>query len=203
MLTTPVHEVQTARGIARLQVDGDLRRGLLVLGHGAGGGVEAIDLLAARDAGLAAGLSVVRVEQPWRVRGRRVAEPPAQLDAAWLDVGAWLRTSRPAGRLLVVGGRSAGARVACRTATELGATAVLCLAFPLAPSGRPERTRAHELALPGVPLLVVQGSRDAFGIPVGAVVVEGADHAFATRRGDPAAAPQIELLVRNWLLQLP
>lgn len=203
MPTTPVHEVETSRGIARLHIDGDVRDGLLVLGHGAGGGVEAIDLLAARDAGLTAGLGVVRVEQPWRVRGRRVAEAPAQLDAAWLDVGAWLRASGPAGRRLVVGGRSAGARVACRTATALGATAVLCLAFPLVPAGRPERARAHELALPGVPLLVVQGSRDAFGVPAGAVVVEGADHAFATTRGAPAAAPQIALLVRSWLLQLP
>ena len=203
MPATPVREVQTARGVARLHVDGDLGGGLLVLGHGAGGGVEATDLLAARDAGLAAGLSVVRVEQPWRVRGRRVAEPPAQLDAAWLAAGAWLRAAGPAGRPLVAGGRSAGARVACRTATALGATAVLCLAFPLVPPGRPERTRASELALPGVPLLVVQGSRDAFGVPTGAAVIEGADHAFAVRRGDPAAAPQIESLVRTWLLQLP
>ena len=93
--------------------------------------------------------------------------------------------------------------MACRTATALGATAVLCLAFPLVPPGRPERTRAQELALPGVPLLVVQGSRDAFGVPTGAVVIEGADHAFAVRRGEPAAAPQIESLVRTWLLQLP
>lgn len=161
--------------------------GMLVLGHGAGGGVDAPDLLAARDAALAVGWGVLRVQQPWRVAGRRVAEAPARLDAAWLAALA----QRPSGHgvPLVVGGRSAGARVACRTATRLGAAAVLCLAFPLRPPVRPDRDRLDELRLPTVPRLVVQGSRDAFGVPepeagLEVHVVAGADHAFAVRRAD-------------------
>ena len=202
MPATPVYEVETERGVARLHFDGG-GPDLLVLGHGAGGGVEARDLLAARDAGLAGAMTVVRVEQPWRVRGRRIAEAPAKLDAAWRDALTWLAASGyGGGRRLVVGGRSAGARVACRTASEVGATAVLCLAFPLVPPGRPERSRGPELTLPGVPLLVVQGSRDAFGVPAGAVVIEGADHAFATRRGDPPAPPQVAQQVSAWLQTL-
>ena len=115
------------------------------------------------------GWLVVRVEQPWRVAGRRIATPPAQLDTAWLAVLAALTTGR--GRLpgpLVVGGRSAGARVACRTAAEVGASAVLALSFPLHPPGRPEKSRAGEARLvtdAGRPLVVIQGERDAFGGP--------------------------------------
>jgi predicted alpha/beta-hydrolase family hydrolase len=172
-----------------------------VLGHGAGGGVDAPDLLAARDAGLAQGLQVVRVEQPWRVSGRRVAEAPPRLDAAWTAVLAALPGDAP----LVVGGRSAGARVACRTAAEVGAAAVLALAFPLHPPGRPERTRLPELLLPQVPRLVVQGERDAFGVPDGAHVVAGADHAFAVRRRDgrtpEEVLTEVREVVRAWLAQ--
>ena len=166
---------------------------LLVLGHGAGGGVDAPDLVAARDAALSLGWRVALVEQPWRVKGRRVAEAPPRLDAAWTAV---LQTL--AGTPLVVGGRSAGARVACRTATAVGADAVLCLAFPRHPPGRPERTRLPELRLPAVPLLVVQGERDAFGVPEQAVVVPG-DHAFRVRRGEEL---QVEPVVRDWLQTL-
>jgi uncharacterized protein len=176
-----------------------------VLGHGAGGGTDAPDLQAAAAAGVALGLSVALVEQPWRVAGRRVAEAPARLDAAWTAVLAQL--PRPPGPL-VVGGRSAGARVACRTAALAGADAVLALAFPLvAPSGR---SRAAELALPAVPRLVVQGSRDAFGVPdpapgVQVHVVEGADHAFAVRRRDGRTADdvaeEVTAVVRRWLAQ--
>ena len=185
---------------------GPLGRPTLVLGHGAGGGVQALDLLAARDAGLAAGLRVVRVEQPWRVAGRRIATPPSQLDAVWLEVCAGLPGP------LIVGGRSTGARVACRTATATttatatGAVAVLCLAFPLLPpGGRPSRTgelsRAGELILPTVPILIVQGSRDAFGVPVGARLIEAADHAFAVRKKDGRSATEVAEQIRSTITE--
>ena len=167
-----------------------------MLGHGAGGGIEAPDLLAAQAAGLARGLQVLRVEQPWRVAGRRVAVAPTQLDIAWFEVCATVAGP------LIVGGRSAGARVACRTATATGAIAVLCLAFPLVPSQR-TCSRAAELALPQVPLLVVQGSRDRFGVPEQSQVVEGADHGFAVRRKDGRTpgdvAVEVEQRVADWL----
>lgn len=179
-----------------------------MLGHGAGGGVQAPDLAAATDAALDHDLAVALVEQPWRVAGRRVAEAPARLDAAWLAVVHELARELPEGAGLVLGGRSAGARVACRTAPALAARAVLALAFPLvAPNGR---SRAAELALPDVPRLVVQGSRDAFGVPepTGGVqvhVVEGADHGFAVRRRDGRTAGQVADEVRDavgrWLGQ--
>lgn len=185
-----VKEVSTPVGVARTTTEGPVRGPALVLGHGAGGGVDAPDLLAARDAALGRGLRVVRVEQPWRVAGRRIAEAPARLDAAWLAVLA--RLDGP----LLVGGRSAGARVACRTAGQVGAVGVLALAFPLAPPGRPGATRLPELLLPDVPRLVVQGGRDAFGVPapdrdVEVHVVEGADHSFAVRRRDGRTSEQV------------
>jgi len=163
-------EVETSVGVARVH----LHRGgrpLLVLGHGAGGGIDAPDLQAATSAAANLGWSVALVEQPWRVRGHRIAEAFKRLDAAWLDVLATID-----GTPLVTGGRSAGARVACRTAAQVGADAVLCLAFPLHPPGRPERSRLPELEGVAVPVLVVQGSRDPFGVPPGAHVIEGADH---------------------------
>ena len=175
---------------------------VLVLGHGAGGGVEAPDLLAARDAALAVGFAVVRVEQPWRVAGRRVAEAPARLDAAWLAVVATLTGP------VVLGGRSAGARVACRTAGRLGAVGVLALAFPLQAR---RANRLPELRGPSVPRLVVQGSRDAFGVPgpepgLTVHVVAGADHAFAVRRKDgrtpSAVAGEVTAAVAAWLQTL-
>lgn len=180
---TSIRDVVTARGPARAHVDAG-GRPLLVLGHGAGGGPGAPDLLAARDGALAAGWTVVRVEQPWRVAGRRVAEAPKHLDSAWHDVLTTFDRSGP----LVLGGRSSGARVACRTATAAGAAAVLALAFPLVPPGR-DASRLDELLLPHVPRLVVQGSRDAFGVPassrgVQVHVVAGADHGFSVRRQD-------------------
>lgn len=143
---------------------------LLLLGHGAGGGVEAADLQAlthVTEHGWRLGL----VEQPWRVAGRRIAPPPARLDQAWTQIVPALLSHVPT-RRLVVGGRSAGARVACRTAsgelTGHRADGVLCLAFPLHPPGKPEKSRADELLTPlhlGIPTLVVQGSRDPFGSP--------------------------------------
>ena len=188
--------VETAIGVARVHLSGT-GQGLLVLGHGAGGGVEAVDLLAARDAAHDLGWRVALVEQPWRVRGRKVAEAPARLDAAWVDVLATL-----AGSPLVTGGRSAGARVACRTAAVVGADAVLCLAFPLHPPGRPDTSRLSELAAVAVPMLVVQGDRDAFGVPPGATLVPGADHGFRVAKGLPPAGPQVHEHVKNWLSEL-
>lgn len=134
-------------------------RATVVLGHGAGGGIETPDLKAATAAALAAGCRVALVEQPYRVAGRRSQAPVKQLDAAWAAVCAQLDGP------LVVGGRSAGARVACRTAAEVGAVAVLCLAFPVHPPGKPEKSRLDELDAVRVPVLVVQGERDPFGMP--------------------------------------
>jgi uncharacterized protein len=133
----------------------------LVLGHGAGGGVESPDLVGAAKAAHEAGLSVALVEQPYRVAGRRSPAPAARLDVAWVAVIEQLDFEVP----LVVGGRSLGARVACRTAVETGAAAVLCLAFPLHPPGKPEKSRLSELDAVQVPTLVVQGESDPFGMP--------------------------------------
>jgi uncharacterized protein len=127
--------------------------------------VEARDLIAATEAARAEGFSVALVEQPYRVAGRRSPAPVKQLDAAWLAVAEQLRAGELDGLALVAGGRSAGARVACRTAAAAGASAVLCLAFPVHPPGRPEKTRMGELDSVKVPVLVVQGESDPFGMP--------------------------------------
>lgn len=143
------------------------RSGTLVLGHGAGGLRWTGDLLAVRDLAADAGWTVVLVDQPWRVSGRRVGPAPVALDGAWLAVLEAIAGASSAGPL-VTGGRSAGARVACRTASQVGAAAVIALSFPLHPPGRPERSRAAELALPaaaGIPVHVVQGRADPFGTP--------------------------------------
>jgi predicted alpha/beta-hydrolase family hydrolase len=134
----------------------------LVLGHGAGGGIESADLTGAASAARSAGLTVVLVEQPYRVAGRRSPAPANRLDDAWQSVISQL----PLGELpLLTGGRSSGARVACRTAADTGSVAVICLAFPLHPPGRPEKSRLPELDAVGVPTLVVQGENDPFGTP--------------------------------------
>ncbi|WP_025616799.1 alpha/beta family hydrolase [Salinispora cortesiana] len=166
---TPTEEIITAHGPAGVQLDQPAGppAALLVLGHGAGGGVDAPDLLALRDAALAAGLVVARVTQPYRLAGRRAPAPARQLDVAWTVVLSVLRARCPEVPL-VVGGRSSGARVACRTADAVGAAGVVALAFPLHPPGRPERSRAAELPA-SVPTLVVNGDRDPFGMPVAAV----------------------------------
>lgn len=157
-----VWQVETSRGLARVHADeAAVPQQLLVLGHGAGGGVEAPDLVAVADALPGLGTTVWRVEQPWRVAGKRVAPAPSTLDDAWLQVLATAPSELP----LVLGGRSAGARVACRTAGTLGAAGVVALAFPLHPPGRPEKSRVAELDAVDVPVLVVQGRSDAFGRP--------------------------------------
>ena len=156
--------VVTDQGPARVHVSRARTgqpRARLVVGHGAGGGVDARDLRALARSLPAYGIEVVRVEQPWHVAGRRVAGPARRLDEAWLQVLAANPT--PNGLPLVVGGRSAGARVAARTASALRARGALCLAFPAHPPGRPEVSRADEIVTSGVPVCVVQGERDPFG----------------------------------------
>ena len=164
-----VKEIHTPVGMARARLwRPPVPCGSLVLGHGAGGLSWSADL-EALTALTVDGWLVVLVEQPWRVAGRRVATPPAQLDVAWLAVLASLTSGRGAlPRPLVVGGRSAGARVACRTASAVGAEAVLALSFPLHPPGKPDRSRASEALLvtgAGIPLAVIQGETDPFGSP--------------------------------------
>ena len=139
----------------------------LVLGHGAGGGIESPDLVGAAEGARAAGLSVALVEQPYRVARRRSPAPASQLDAAWTTVVLELRQGSLSGLPLLTGGRSSGARVACRTAAETDSVAVVCLAFPLHPPGHPEKSRLPELDGVCVPTLVVQGESDPFGTPPG------------------------------------
>ncbi len=160
-------EVETPLGPARVTTTEPAGAvvGTLVLGHGAGGGIGSADLTAVTAGAAAAGWRVLGVEQPWRVAGKRIAPAPPRLDEGWTAVLGTLRDDDRLSGPLVVGGRSAGARVACRTAAALGADGVLCLAFPLHPPGRPERSRAGELTAVGVPLGVVQGERDALGRP--------------------------------------
>lgn len=198
-----VRDVPTRHGPARLHRTGRSARGqaTLVLGHGAGGGVEAADLQVLAAAVAAAGHAVVLVEQPWRVAARRIAPRPAVLDEAWIDAVRALRPSGP----LVVGGRSAGARVACRTAAAVGAAGVVALAFPLHPPGRPDRSRAAELRGSPVPTLVIQGARDPFGTAaevrsavrgVQVVSVADADHSLARVDLASAAAAVVRFLAR-------
>jgi uncharacterized protein len=191
-------EIDTPHGPALAHLHGVPEpAGALVLGHGAGGGFGAPDLVAATGAAREAGLAVVHVEQPYRVAGRRSPAPARQLDAAWTAAVEHLRAGELGGLPLVAGGRSAGARVACRTAAETGAVAVLCLAFPVHPPGRPERTRLDELDAVDVPVLVVQGESDPFGMPPPApgrkVVAVAGNHGL---KADPQA---LAAAVRDWL----
>nr|WP_281894803.1 alpha/beta family hydrolase [Phytohabitans aurantiacus] len=188
-------EIATPRGPAWVDVNAVPGRAasLLVLGHGAGGGVDAPDLVALRDAAYAAGVTVARVTQPYRVAGRRAPAPAGQLDEAWIAVIKALRSRVP----VIVGGRSSGARVACRTATAVGAVGILALAFPLHPPGRPERSRQDELDT-GLPTLVLNGDRDPFGVPAARRGVEvrelpGERHDL---RKDPAGTARIAI---EWL----
>lgn len=196
---TESEEVPTPHGPARITVHNVVEHGwaVLLLGHGAGGGVAAPDLVAATGAAREVGVHVVLVEQPYRVAGRRAPAPAAQLDAAWLAVVEHVRARLP-GLPLVFGGRSSGARVACRTAAAGAAAGVLCLAFPVHPPGKPEKDRRHELALPQVRVLVVQGKRDPFGRPEAApgreVVLLRGDHSLKADRAALVAA------VAGWLV---
>ncbi|MGH3709469.1 MAG: alpha/beta hydrolase family protein [Pseudonocardiaceae bacterium] len=169
----------------------------LLLGHGAGGSTSAPDLMATTRAATAAGVHVALIEQPYRVAGRRAPAPARQLDEAWLAVARYLAGGVFAGLPLVFGGRSSGARVACRTAAAGGAAAVLCLAFPVHPPGRPDRSRMAELATVNVPVLIVQGERDPFGRPEPAagreIVLLPGDHSL---KADLVA---VERAVATWL----
>jgi uncharacterized protein len=191
-------EIDTPHGPALAQLhEAPEPAGALVLGHGAAGGFGAKDLEAATGAALEAGVTVAQVEQPYLVAGRRSPAPAKQLDTAWASVVEQLRGDALAGLPLVAGGRSAGARVACRTAAETNAVAVLCLAFPVHPPGRPEKTRLGELDAVDVPVLVVQGDSDPFGMPPPApgreVVTVPGNHSL---KGDLEA---VAAAVRSWL----
>jgi hypothetical protein len=192
-------EVDTPHGKANVHLHrADRPRAALVLGHGAAGGVTARDLVAARDVAMSEAVSVALVEQPYRVAGRRSPAPARQLDAAWTAVVERLAADELRGLPLIVGGRSLGARVACRTAGATGAVAVLCLAFPLRPPRRGEApSRLPELDDVPVPTLVVQGERDPFGIPPSGprrdVVLVPGDHSLRTDLEAVAGA------IRAWL----
>jgi uncharacterized protein len=195
-------EVDTPHGPASVHLHpAEDPRAALVLGHGAGGGISSRDLVAATGVAVEEGVSVALVEQPYRVAGRRSPAPARQLDAAWTAVVEHLRAGELAGLPLLVGGRSLGARVACRTFAATGAVGVLCLAFPLRPPRRagkpPADSRLPELDELTVPTLVVQGERDPFGMPPPAPLREVAevagDHSL---RKDPEA---VAAAVRAWL----
>jgi hypothetical protein len=185
---TPL-EIDTPHGPAHVHLHAaEAPHAALVLGHGAGGGVAARDLVAATEVARSLGVSVALVEQPYRVAGRRSPAPARQLDAAWTAVLARLRAEELRGLGLIVGGRSSGGRVACRTAAATDAVAVLCLAFPLQPPGRADApSRLPELELVTVPTLVVQGERDPFGIPpagpMRTVALVAGDHALRSNIG--------------------
>ncbi|MFE0171582.1 alpha/beta family hydrolase [Streptomyces sp. NPDC059002] len=201
--------IQTDAGEARITwhpAPAKSARLVLAVSHGAGGGIEARDLQGIAAALPAHGVTVALVEQPWRVAGKKVAPAPKTLDVGWR--GIWPALEKK-GLPVISGGRSAGARVACRTATELGAAAVLALSFPLHPPGRPEKSRAPELLGAGVPMLVVQGGNDPFGKPAEfpegvyeLVEIPHADHGFAVpKRADIGQDEAVKIItdaVTRW-----
>lgn len=190
-------------------------RGWFIAGHGAGGGIEARDLGALAEALPARGVAVALVEQPWRVAGKKIAPAPKRLDEAWVPVVESLKEGEMAGLPFVVAGRSAGARVACRTAAASEADGVVALAFPLHPPGKPQSSRAEELLGAGVPTLVVQGERDPFGAPsefpelpddAALTPVPYADHGLAVAKKAPVGQDETLTLVTTavgeWLTAL-
>lgn len=200
----PEIRIETPSGLARAHLHpAEDPRGGLVLGHGAGAGIDGPDLIAATEAAVSEGFSVALVEQPYRVAGKRAPAPAKRLDEAWVTVVEHLRENKLVGLPLVVGGRSLGARVACRTLPETGASAVLCLAFPLLPPRRgdkPPQSRLPELEAVKLPVLIVQGESDRFGMPPEGpgreVVKVRGDHGL---KSDPDA---IAAAVRGWLSEL-
>ena len=199
--TLPGVEIVTGAGPARVELDEPaVPTFLLVLTHGSGGSADSPDLLAASAAAARLGAVVARVTQPYRVRGARAPGSPDRQDAAWLEIIEVLRRRFPA-IPLVQGGRSNGARVACRTARAAGARAVVALAFPLHPPGRPERSRVQELRAAGPDVLAVNGSRDPFGVPgsgdaARVVVLPGETHALSGHSRELGQA------VGSWLQEL-
>jgi predicted alpha/beta-hydrolase family hydrolase len=204
---TPVRTVDldTPHGLARAHVHAVKNAvGAVLLGHGAGGGVGATDLTAAAGAANATRFTAILIEQPYRVAGRRNQPPASQLDAAWIAAVGALQKGGLATGLLILGGRSAGARVACRTAAELGADAILCLAFPVHPPGKagdPMKSRLPELDAVRAPTLVVQGERDPFGRPTPApnrqvVLIPGTHPLTNTARVGEAVSQWLAVQVR-------
>ena len=196
MIATPYGEGRLVTRRARKPVT------TLLLSHGAGNGIDTPDLEALTKALPAQGITVVRFEQPWRVAGKPVATPPKSLDVALTEAANWMRVRTP----MVVGGRSAGARSAARTARALGAAGCLCLAFPLHPPGKPEKSRLDELRGAKVPTLVIQGERDPMGRPeefpstVEVTPVPGADHSFRVgARGPINQEDALAILVESTL----
>ena len=205
MSQASIAEVETPQGPARVHLHGvEAPRAGLVLGHGAGGGVGAPDLVAACGVALDLGVAVALVEQPYRVAGRRAPPRAPRLDEAWTAVLGHLAATELSGLPLVSGGRSSGARVACRTAAQTGVIGVLCLAFPLRPASRsgaaPRPSRLPELEAVPVPVLVVQGERDPFGMPP-----DGPGRTVARIAGDHALKSDVGALrdaVSDWLARL-
>jgi uncharacterized protein len=194
-------EIMTGAGPAHVLVEQPARRPrfLVVLTHGAGGTPDTPDVLAVRDAARGLGAVTALVTQPYRVRGGRAPGSAARQDAAWAEIVAVLSER---GLPLVQGGRSNGARVACRTARQVGAAAVIALAFPLRPPGHPDRSRDAELRAAGTRVLVLNGDRDPFGIPepddaTHVVVLPGETHALSK---NPAAIGEA---VASWLGTVP
>lgn len=203
LVPTPAGDARVTRHPAQ-----GSRRALLVLGHGAGGGIEAADLQALAAALPASGVEVALAEQPWRVAGRRLATAPKTLDVGWLPV---IEAVADGSVPLVVGGRSAGARVACRTGQAAGAAGVVALAFPLHPPGKPDRSRAAELLDTGLPTLVVQGATDPFGTPAEfpklpkthrLVGLPAGNHSFAVKKTEEPVLDTLVTAVVKWLKAL-
>jgi predicted alpha/beta-hydrolase family hydrolase len=196
--------VPTPKGDARLVIRRAKRPlATLVLTHGAGGGIDAPDLLRLARTLPQQDLSVVLVEMPWRVAGKKLAPAPAVIDECFVAVLDAMRTRSP----LILGGRSAGARSACRIARDAGARGVLALSFPLHPPGKPEKSRLAELQHARVPTLVVQGERDPFGTPeefpenVDLVVVPGADHSMKVPKSAPVTQAEALAIVLEATLE--
>lgn len=187
---TTVRTIPTRHGEARVHTDRARSPfATLLVGHGAGGGIDALDLVALAKSLPREGISVVRLEQPWRVAGKKIAPAPTILDEALVAVADKLRVRTP----LVLGGRSAGARSACRTSKHLGASGVLALSFPLHPPGKPDKSRVDELEAVAVPVLVIQGENDPFGRPeefpgsTELAVVPGGDHSLKVPKRGPVS----------------
>ncbi|MEU1285350.1 alpha/beta family hydrolase [Kitasatospora sp. NPDC005856] len=209
----PTEPVPTEAGEARISYHRAAEpRAVLALGHGAGGGIEARDLVALAGRLPARGITVALVEQPWRVAGKKLGPAPRTLDLGWRPVAERLAGQ---GVPLVVGGRSAGARVACRTGARTGAVGVVALAFPLHPPGKPEKSRAEELLESGLPTLVVQSAADPFGgpaefpeLPAGheLVAVPYGSHGFEVPKRAPMGQDEVlDLIcsaVGDWVLRL-
>jgi predicted alpha/beta-hydrolase family hydrolase len=207
-MTGSVRTIPTPHGDGRL-VTARARSPIatLLLSHGAGAGIDTHDLEALATSLPAQGITVHRFEQPWRVAGRKVATPPATLDDGLRAAADRIRATVP----LVVGGRSAGARSACRCAQFLGASGVLALAFPLHPPGKPEKSRADELTGAGVPVLVIQGERDSMGRPeefpegTELVVVPSGDHGLKVPKSAPVSADDVSAMLveatLEWLVR--